>query len=116
MRKLGEAVARPTMGLVSVKTPEQQSIMMLHRVRLMLNHPRTRRSNALRVYLSEFSIVASIGRNGIEQLLAVINDETIPGCRPLKRLCYECLMPSLPARRRRRPALRCDFSWNEDPV
>jgi len=31
-----EAVMRPTMRFVPVKTPEQQSVMMLHRVRLML--------------------------------------------------------------------------------
>ena len=31
-----EAVTRPTMRFVAVKTPEQQSVMMLHRVRLML--------------------------------------------------------------------------------
>ena len=36
-----EAVGRPTMRFVSVKTPEQQSVMMLHRVRLMLNRQRT---------------------------------------------------------------------------
>ena len=32
-----EAVTRPTMRFVPVKSPEQQSVMMLHRVRLMLN-------------------------------------------------------------------------------
>ena len=32
-----EAITRPTMRFVPVKTPEQQSVMMLHRVRLMLN-------------------------------------------------------------------------------
>jgi transposase len=31
-----EAVTRPTMRFVPVKTPEQQSVMMLHRVRLVL--------------------------------------------------------------------------------
>ena len=36
-----EAVTRPTMRFVPVKTPEQQSVMMLHRVRLMLNRQRT---------------------------------------------------------------------------
>jgi transposase len=36
-----EAVGRPTMRFVPVKTPEQQSVMMLHRVRLMLNRQRT---------------------------------------------------------------------------
>jgi transposase len=40
-----EAVARPTMRFVAVKTPEQQSIMMLHWVRLMLNrHARSCRT------------------------------------------------------------------------
>ena len=43
-----EAVTRPTMRFVPVKTPEQQSVMMLHRVRLMLNRQRTQISNALR--------------------------------------------------------------------
>jgi transposase len=41
-----EAVTRPTMRFVPVKTPEQQSVMMLHRVRLMLNRQRTQISNA----------------------------------------------------------------------
>jgi transposase len=39
-----EAVTRPTMRFVPAKTPEQQSVMMLHRVRLMLNRQRTQRS------------------------------------------------------------------------
>src|SRR5215216_6532207 len=63
-----EAVTRPTMRFVPVKTPEQQSTMMLHRVRLMLNRQRTQISNALRAHLSEFWAVAPIGRNGVEQL------------------------------------------------
>jgi transposase len=68
-----EVVTRPTMRFVPVKSPEQQSVMMLHRVRLMLNRQRTQISNALRSHL--FGFVALIGRNGIEQLLVVINDE-----------------------------------------
>lgn len=36
---------------------------------------RLRRRNALRAHLSEFGVVAPIGRNGIEQLLLVVNDE-----------------------------------------
>jgi transposase len=53
-----------------------QCVLMLHRVRLMLNRQRTQISNALRAHLSEFGIVALIGRNGMEQLLVVINDES----------------------------------------
>lgn len=43
-----EAVTRPTMRFVGIKTPEQQSAMMLHRVRLILSRQRTQLSNALR--------------------------------------------------------------------
>jgi transposase len=46
-----EAVTRPTMRFVGVKTPEQHSIMMLHRVRLILMRQRTQLSNALRSHL-----------------------------------------------------------------
>jgi transposase len=52
-----EAVARPTMRFVAVKTPAQQSIMMLHRVRLMLNRQRTQLSNAMRAHMAEFGVV-----------------------------------------------------------
>jgi transposase len=57
-----EAVTRPTMRFVPVKSPEQQSVMMLQQVRLMLNRQRTQISNALRSHLCEFGIVAPIGR------------------------------------------------------
>jgi transposase len=71
-----EAVTRPTMRFVGIKSPEQQSAMMLHRVRLILNRQRTQLSNAMRAHLAEFGIAAPIGRNGIEQLLDVIADPT----------------------------------------
>src|ERR1700759_738581 len=41
-----EAVTRPTMRFVAVKSPDQQSVMVLHRVRLMLIRQRTQLSNA----------------------------------------------------------------------
>ena len=47
-----EAVTQPTMRFVAVKAPEQQSMMMLHRVGLMLNRQRTQLSNAIRAHLS----------------------------------------------------------------
>ena len=65
-----EAVTRPTMRFVPVKTPEQQSVMMLHRVRLMLNRQRTQLSNALRAHLSEFGIVAPSGGAGSSNCLS----------------------------------------------
>jgi transposase len=90
-----EAVTRPTMRFVPVKSPEQQSVMMLHRVRLMLNRQRTQISNALRSHLSEFGVVAPIGRNGIEQLLVVINDEKDARIPADARLCLRMLEAQL---------------------
>jgi transposase len=90
-----EAVTRPTMRFVPVKTPEQQSVMMLHRVRLMLNRQRTQLSNAMRAHLAEFGIVAPVGRNGLEQLLAIIVDEDdarVPGDA---RICLRMLAAQL---------------------
>jgi transposase len=69
-----EAVSRPTMRFVGVKTVEQQSIMMLHRVRLILMRQRTQLSNALRSHLAEFGIVSPIGREGLDRLLTIVAD------------------------------------------
>jgi len=90
-----EAVTRPTMRFVPVKTPEQQSVMMLHRVRLMLNRQRTQLSNAIRAHLSEFGIVAPIGRRGIDQLLSIVADEKDRRVPADARLCLTMLAAQL---------------------
>lgn len=69
-----EAVTRPTMRFVGIKSPEQQSAMLLHRVRLILNRQRTQISNALRAQMAEFGIIAPVGRGGIDRLLEIISD------------------------------------------
>jgi transposase len=69
-----EAVTRPTMRFVEIKTREQQSVLMLHRTRQLFVRQRTALINALRAHLAEFGIVAGIGRNGLERLLKVIGD------------------------------------------
>ena len=84
-----EAVARPTMRFVAVKTPEQQSIMMLHRVRLMLNRQRTQLSNAMRAHMSEFGVVGPVGRMGLERLMAVIADREDLRIPADARVCLE---------------------------
>jgi transposase len=84
-----EAVTRPTMRFVGIKSPEQQSAMMLHRVRLILNRQRTQLSNAMRAHLAEFGIAAPIGRTGIDRLLDVIADPTDERLPADARLCLE---------------------------
>ena len=64
-----EAVRRPNMRFVPVKTPEQQSVLMLHRTRQLFVRQRTSLINAIRAHMAEFGIVAGIGRNGVEVLL-----------------------------------------------
>ena len=84
-----EAVTRPTMRFVETKTPEQQSVLMLHRIRLTLVSQRTMLSNTIRAHMAEFGIVAPIGRNGLDQLLAVLSDlddERVPA------LARDCLV------------------------
>lgn len=86
-----EAVTRPTMRFVAVKTPEQQSVMMLHRVRLMLSRQRTQLTNAMRAHMSEFGVVAPVGRMGVERLLEVIADQDDQRIPSDARLCLEML-------------------------
>jgi len=90
-----EAVTRPTMRFVGIKSPEQQSAMMLHRVSLILSRQRTKLSNALRAHLAEFGIVAPIGRNGIERLLDVIADVDDGRVPAEARICLEILAAQL---------------------
>ncbi len=60
-----EAVQRPTMRFVPVKTAEQQATQLLHRGREQLVRQRTMLVNALRAHLAEFGMVAAQGlRNG----------------------------------------------------
>ena len=84
-----EAVMRPTMRFVETKTPEQQSVLMLHRIRLMLVSQRTLLINTIRAHMAEFGIVAPVGRHGLDGLLAVLSDlddERVPA------LARDCLV------------------------
>jgi transposase len=90
-----EAVTRPTMRFVGIKSPEQQSAMMLHRVRLILNRQRTQLSNALRAHIAEFGIVAPIGRNGIDQLLDIVADTNDARLPTEVRTCLDMLAAQL---------------------
>jgi len=70
-----EAVTRPSMRFVPVKSVEQQDIMVLHRTRSLLMRQRVQLSNAIRGHMGEFGVIAPIGRSGLEQLIAIAGDE-----------------------------------------
>jgi transposase len=64
-----EAVARPHMRFVPIKTREQQSALVLHRVRALLVRQKTTLISALRGHLAEFGIVRPKGRAGGRDVL-----------------------------------------------
>ena len=70
-----EAVRRPTMRFVRVKSAEQQGQLMQHRTRDLLMRQRTQLINALRAHLAELGITAAQGREGIKDLLAIVADD-----------------------------------------
>jgi transposase len=59
-----EAVTRPTMRFVAIKTEEQQATLMLHKTRDLLVRQRTMLTNALRAHLAEYGIVSGVGGVG----------------------------------------------------
>jgi transposase len=67
-----EAVTRPTMRFVPVKTAEQQAVLVLNRTRDLLARQHTALVNALRGHLAEFGIVAPQGMSRVAELLAVL--------------------------------------------
>lgn len=90
-----EAVTRPTMRFVTIKTPEQQSVLMLHRTRHLFIKQRTTLINALRAHMAEFGIVAGIGRLGVERLVKVIEDGGDDRVPPEARECLLALRAQL---------------------
>jgi transposase len=84
-----EAVTRPTMRFVPIKSEDQQSVLMVHRTRHLFVRQRTSLINAIRAHLAEFGIVAGVGRNGVKALLAIIasgEDDRLPSA------ARDCLM------------------------
>src|SRR5476651_904134 len=67
-----EAVTRPSMRFVPIKTKDQQAALMLHRTRQLLVRQRTMLSNAIRGHMAELGIVSAKGRNGTGELLEII--------------------------------------------
>ena len=77
-----EAVSRPSMRFVPVKSQEQQATLMLHRARELLVSQRVGLINALRGHLAEFGVVAAQGVRHVPGLLALVddtNDSRLPG-------------------------------------
>ncbi len=76
-----EAVSRPHMRFVPIKTEAQQAALMLHKTRELLVRQRVMLLNALRSHMAEFGIVSAHGRENVDQLILLVeddNDESLP--------------------------------------
>jgi transposase len=93
-----EAVTRPSMRFVAIKTDEQQSVLMLHRTRDLLVRQRTQLVNATRAHLAELGLVAAQGREGLQTLIAIVRDGT-RSLPDLARTALEILLGQLAALR-----------------
>jgi transposase len=69
-----EAVQRPGMRFVPVKNEQQQSLLMLHRIRDRLIAERTGTINAIRGHMAEFGLVAARRDAGLKALITIISD------------------------------------------
>ena len=79
-----EAMSRPTMRFVPVKTAENQAALMLHGGRDLLIKQRTMAINAVRGYAAEFGLTGAVGVARVNELL-----ERIAGDRAVPELARE---------------------------
>lgn len=64
-----EAVTRPSMRFVPVKSEAHQAILLQHRTRDLLVRQMTQIVNAIRAHLAEFGVVAPLGVQHVDRLL-----------------------------------------------
>ena len=76
-----EAVSRPTMRFVPIKSLDQQAVLALHRVRALLVRQRTQLANAARGILGEFGLVVPRGIRRLAELrarMAAVAEDELP--------------------------------------
>jgi len=90
-----EAVTRPNMRFVPVKSAERQGVLMLHRTRDLLMRQRTMTLNAVRSHLAEFGIITAQGPHKILTLIRAIRAGEVPGLPPIACAALESMATQL---------------------
>ena len=80
-----EAVGRPTMRFVAIKSEEQQSVLMVHRARTLVMANRTAQVNQIRGLLGEFGLVVPKGVARLRRELPEILEDAENGLPTLAR-------------------------------
>ncbi len=78
-----EAITRPTMRFVAIKSLEQQSVLALHRTRDLLIRQRTQLVNMIRAQLAEFGMPLAKGIGHVLRLVGRLLDGETPDIPPL---------------------------------
>ena len=92
-----EAVQRPTMRFVPIKSIERQSVVVLHRTRELLVRQRTMLINAIRGHCAEFGIIAPQGAHRAAELIERIRQGEIGDLPQLVRTSLLTLADQLGA-------------------
>jgi transposase len=90
-----EAVSRPAMRFVPIKSIEQQDIQMLHRVRSRLVKERTILANRIRGLLAEYGIIIAIGLVKVRQQLPSILEDADNALTMAARMIFADLQEQL---------------------
>jgi transposase len=87
-----EAVMRPHMRFVPVKTEDQQAALMLHKARELLVRQQTMLVNAIRGHMAELGMIAPQGSGKIKDLIAIIQDSEDQSIPALARAALQPLV------------------------
>ena len=80
-----EAVGRPTMRFVAVKSAAQQDVQALHRIRSELVRQRTAKANQIRGLLNEYGIVVPVGIGTLRRAIPEVQEDAENGLSGLFR-------------------------------
>lgn len=110
-----EAVTRPHMRFVPIKTEDQQAALMLHKARELLVRQQTMLVNALRGHMAEFGLVAPQGRGKIGDIIAVIEDREDESVPALAKAALGPLVAQLRAAEKATASLNAEIKiWHKN--
>jgi transposase len=109
-----EAVSRPNMRFVPIKSEDQQAALMLHKARELLMRQQTMVVNALRGHMAELGMVAPLGRGKVEDIIAVIEDDEDESIPALAKAALKPLVAQLRANEDATAALDSEIkAWHK---
>ena len=110
-----EAVTRPNMRFVPIKTEEQQAALMLHKARELMVRQQTMLMNALRAHMAELGMVAPLGRSKLNDIIAVIEDFEDESISVLAKSALKPLVMQLRANEEATAALDVEIkAWHKN--